>query len=518
MNQKGGVGKTTTTLNLGAALAARGKRTLLVDLDPQANLTCGLGLRAQGLEDSVHSLLTENNFDAATIVRETNWPNLYLAPSHIDLSGAELEMVTMIGREARLQKALAPLLGRYDYVLVDCLPSLSLLTVNALVAVSEVLVPLQAHPFALEGLGKLFEVVAMIRDAMNRDLRVSGVLITMFDSRTNVARETVQRLRDDPRLRDHLFGVVIGNNIKIAESQKTGVPVIHFDSQCRGAAAYWALCDEVLEMEKSGRTAAAVGLELHPPGWDRDATEEADENQKSVKIQKFKRKKRSAKNIAKRKRSEAATPASDVTSAKVPPESAPDEMTASDSEDAEEPQTGSPINADAQSVSIAEAPPTENVSPPVPQAAPTTEEITPPPEERNAESPIEIVDATTASDPNAPETAMAETPPFSTIAETAPQAQADQEPPPLEATEVIPGTTKPSDTTAADSPILETTTTSAQPDEALPKATEVRPVSRWLDQDLSAEDVRPRLKLVPGSTPFPLPAVPMESSSTTNVP
>src|SRR4051812_33378268 len=154
MNQKGGVGKTTTTLNLGAALAERGKRVLLVDLDPQANLTLGLGRRAADLSESIYELLTDPKADVAKLIVPTQWERLHLIPSHIDLSGAEIEMVTMIGRETRLSKSLDSIRANYDYILIDCLPSLSLLTVNAMAAATEVFVPLQAHPFALEGLGK----------------------------------------------------------------------------------------------------------------------------------------------------------------------------------------------------------------------------------------------------------------------------------------------------------------------------------------------------------------------------
>jgi len=249
MNQKGGVGKTTTSLNLGAALSTHGKRVLLVDLDPQANLTLGLGLQADDLSQSVYELLTDAQVVTSKLVMKTKWDNLDLIPSHIDLSGADLEMVTMIGRETRLSKALAQVSATYDYVIIDCLPSLSLLTVNAMAAASEILVPLQAHPFALKGLGKLFEVSGMIRQEINPSLRVSGVLLTMFDGRTNVARTTLDVLRADTRLAEHIFSTTVKQNIKVAESQKEGVPVVFYDTQSHAAKAYQALALEVLEME-----------------------------------------------------------------------------------------------------------------------------------------------------------------------------------------------------------------------------------------------------------------------------
>jgi len=249
LNQKGGVGKTTTALNLGAALALRGKRTLLIDLDPQANLTIGMGQRAKDLSESVYELLTDPNSDALKFAVPTKWENLDMVRSHIDLSGAEIEMFTMIGRETRLDRSLVNARARYDYILIDCLPSLSMLTVNAMVAASEVLVPLQAHPFALEGLGKLFEVVQMINEGINKKLKVTGVLVTMFDGRTNVSKETLETLRRDARLNEQIFTTTVKQNIKVAESQKDGIPVVHFDPSCHAARAYMALCEEVLEME-----------------------------------------------------------------------------------------------------------------------------------------------------------------------------------------------------------------------------------------------------------------------------
>lgn len=245
MNQKGGVGKTTLTLNLGAALAELGLQVLLVDLDPQANLTRGLGLRANGLEDSSYQLLTADTPEPAKIVRATQWPNLALIPSHIDLSGAELEMVSMLNRESRLRRSLAPLLPHFDYVLVDCNPSLSLLSINAMVACEEIFVPMQAQPFALEGLGKFMEVLSIIRANLNERLRLNGVLVTMFDPRTNVCKQVYDILLKDSRLAPHLFETILRNNVRIAESQRDGVPVIHFDPHSHGAEAFRALAIEV---------------------------------------------------------------------------------------------------------------------------------------------------------------------------------------------------------------------------------------------------------------------------------
>ena len=253
-NQKGGVGKTTTVLNLGAAAALDQKRVCLIDLDPQANLTHGLGMADIGSKGSIYDVLVNAQGKLDSYIRLTRWTRLDLVPSHINLSGAEIEMVPMYGREARLSRSFGDVVERYDYIFIDCLPSLSLLTINAMVAASEMLVPMQAHPFAMEGVDKLLEVYALVRDQMNPEIRLTGVLLTMFDTRTNMSKQVEEKLRADERLSPHLFKTIVRQNIKIAESQGVGEPVIYFDPTCHGAEAYRALAEEVMEQEELVKT------------------------------------------------------------------------------------------------------------------------------------------------------------------------------------------------------------------------------------------------------------------------
>ena len=240
-NQKGGVGKTTTAINLGAALAALEHRVLLVDCDPQGNATRGVGAAAD--PPHLYHVLSEG-VPAERAVRPSGFPNLDLLPADRDLVGVEVEFVGEEGWEGRLARALAPVVGGYDTVLLDCPPSLGHLTVAALAAADGVLVPLQCEYYALEGVSELVSTIRRVQGGINRRLRVAGVLLTMYDDRTNLSRDVAEEIRR--HFADKVYQSVVPRNVRLAEAPSHGVPIFQYDIKCRGAEAYLAVVCELL--------------------------------------------------------------------------------------------------------------------------------------------------------------------------------------------------------------------------------------------------------------------------------
>ncbi|MBI3793492.1 MAG: ParA family protein [Nitrospinae bacterium] len=246
-NQKGGVGKTTTAINLGACLAMAGKSTLIIDADPQANTTSGLGLPTN-LENTIYSALMNEKLEADTI-RPTVIDSLFVLPSDINLSGAELELVSATNREFRLKNIIASFDSKYDFILIDCPPSLGLLTINSLSAADSVIIPLQTEYFALEALGKLMNTINSIRDTFNPSLEVEGLLFTMFDKRTSLSNQIVEEIAQN--YKSHVFGTVIPRNIKLSEAPSHGLPIVLYDTKSKGADAYVDLARELINKHKN---------------------------------------------------------------------------------------------------------------------------------------------------------------------------------------------------------------------------------------------------------------------------
>lgn len=242
VNQKGGVGKTTTTVSLGAALAGRGQRTLIVDADPQANATTALGQRQSGSAGLYEALVDEQSIDTAIV--GTNVLGLWLVPTTPNLAGAEVELVSTMAREFRMRRILEPLRDRFDIILIDCPPSLGLLTVNALTASDEVIIPVQCEFLALEGLSHLSQTIRLVQANLHPKLKIRGILLTMYDGRTNIAKQVQDEVR---KHFDNTFRAVIPRSVRLSEAPSHGEPIQIYDPRSPGAVAYDELADELLE-------------------------------------------------------------------------------------------------------------------------------------------------------------------------------------------------------------------------------------------------------------------------------
>ena len=247
VNEKGGVGKTVTVINLGAGLSLNGKKVLIVDMDPQFNATKGIGVTPADDIPSVYDVIKlPEPVPVRSAILKTGWEHLHVLPSHVDLSGIEVELVDEPGRENRLKEGLDPVLDLYDFILVDTPPSLSILTVNVLAFASEILVPCQTQPHSYSALDELLETVSTIKEDINPDIKIMGILATFFDQRTRVSNKVLESLRADERFRDKLFNTVIRVNTTIAESAYYSKPVVFFRRSSTGAADYLALAEEIL--------------------------------------------------------------------------------------------------------------------------------------------------------------------------------------------------------------------------------------------------------------------------------
>lgn len=245
-NQKGGVGKTTTAINLSSCLAEKGKKVLAVDMDPQGNMTSGLGVDKNSVENTIYDLIIgESSIDE--VLRKDIMKNLDIIPANIDLSAAEIELIDVEDKEYIVRNVIKDIKGNYDYIIIDCPPSLSMLTINAMTTATSVLVPIQCEYYALEGLSQLIHTVDLVRDRLNPELEIEGVVFTMYDARTNLSLQVVENVKDN--LHQNIYKTIIPRNIRLAEAPSYGIPINEYDPKSAGSESYMRLAEEVINRE-----------------------------------------------------------------------------------------------------------------------------------------------------------------------------------------------------------------------------------------------------------------------------
>lgn len=248
-NQKGGVGKSTTAINLSSCLAEEGKRVLIIDLDPQGNATSGVGVNRDEVEYSVYELLVDEDIEAREAITPTVFDGLSIITSNTDLAGCEIELFEFDDREYLLKSKLKAVENDFDYIIIDCPPSLSLLTINALTTAESVLIPIQCEYYALEGLSQLLKTVELVKSRLNEDLRIEGIVFTMYDGRTNLSAEVVQNVKDN--LDERIFESIIPRNIRLAEAPSYGMPINHYEPSSAGAQRYRMLAQEIIALQEN---------------------------------------------------------------------------------------------------------------------------------------------------------------------------------------------------------------------------------------------------------------------------
>jgi len=250
-NQKGGVGKTTTNINLAACLALKGKKILILDIDPQGNTTSGMGINKKGLENTMYEVLINDKIKPRDAIMKTTIKNIDIIPSSVQLAGAEIELVQLESREKRLKKSIDLIKDDYDYIFIDCPPSLGLLTINSLTAVDSVLIPIQCEFYALEGVSQLMSTIELVKQNLNKNLEIQGVILSMFDGRTNLSIQVVEEVKK--HFREKVYTTVIPRNVRLAEAPSFGLPITAYDPKSKGAEAYMDFADEFLELEEEKR-------------------------------------------------------------------------------------------------------------------------------------------------------------------------------------------------------------------------------------------------------------------------